>query len=40
VKIGSLPLIGNTTKDINVELPLPQKPKGFAVNAMHDILAR
>ena len=40
VKIGSIPLIGNTTKDINVELALPQKPKGFAVNAMHDILAR
>jgi hypothetical protein len=40
IKIGSVPLIGNTSKDINVELPLPQKPKSFTVNAMHDILAR
>jgi hypothetical protein len=40
IKIGSVALIGNTSKDINVELPLPQKPKSFAVNAMHDILAR
>ena len=40
IKIGSIPLIGNVTKDINVELPLPQKPKSFAINAMHDILAR
>jgi subtilisin family serine protease len=40
IKIGSVPLIGNTSKDINVELPLPQRPKSFAVNAMHDILAR
>jgi hypothetical protein len=40
IKIGSVALIGNTSKDINIELPLPQKPKSFAVNAMHDILAR
>jgi peptidase M1-like protein len=40
VRVGSIPLIGNVTKDINVELPLPMKPKSFAVNAMHDVLAR
>ena len=40
IRIGAIPLIGNTTKDVNVELPLPQRPKSFAVNAMHDILAR
>ena len=40
VKIGSMPLIGNTSKEINVDLPLPMKPKSFAVNLMHDVLAR
>jgi len=40
VKIGAIPLVGNTTKDINVEIPLPQKPRSFAINANHDVLAR
>ena len=40
IKFGSIPLIGNTSKDVSLELPLPQKPKSVAVNAMHDILAR
>ena len=40
IKFGSMPLIGNTTKEINVELPLPQRPKSVAINAMHDVLVR
>jgi hypothetical protein len=40
IRIGSIPMIGNVTKDVNVELPLPGRPKALLVNAMHDVLAR
>jgi hypothetical protein len=39
-KLGDLLLIGNATKNINVEIPLSRQPKGVSINAMHDVLAR
>ena len=39
-KLGDLLLIGNATKNINVEVPLSRQPKGVLINAMHDVLAR
>jgi len=40
VKLGSLVLVGNTTKPVEVEVALPKKPVKFAINAMHDVLAK
>jgi hypothetical protein len=39
-KIASLPMIGNSTKPIDFEAPLPRAPKGVTINNMHDVLAR
>jgi Peptidase family M1 domain len=40
VKLGSVVLVGNQTKPVEVEVPLAQKPQKFSINAMHDVLAR
>jgi hypothetical protein len=40
VKLGDVFVIGNVTKDINVEVALPRQPKAVTINAMHDVLAR
>ncbi len=40
VRLGSTVLVGNTSKPVDVELPLPKKPQKFLVNAMHDVLAK
>ena len=39
-KLGQVLLIGNTSKEVNVDVALPKKPKSVVVNAMHDVLAR
>jgi hypothetical protein len=39
-RIASLPVIGNSTKPIEFEAPLPRAPKGVTINNMHDVLAR
>jgi aminopeptidase N len=39
-KLGQMLLIGNTSKEVNVDVALPKKPKSVVVNAMHDVLAR
>jgi peptidase M1-like protein len=39
-KLGAMMLIGNQTKTIDREIPLPRKPKSVTVNLMHDVLAR
>lgn len=40
VKMGSMVLVGNTSKPVDIEMPMPKKPQKFLVNAMHDILSR
>jgi hypothetical protein len=40
VRFGATAIIGNATKDVNVELALPRKPQAVAINANHDVLAR
>ncbi|HEU4521624.1 MAG TPA: hypothetical protein VFT12_06455, partial [Thermoanaerobaculia bacterium] len=40
IPIGSLRLVGNSGQDVNVEVPMPQKPRRIVVNALHDILAK
>jgi hypothetical protein len=39
-KVGSLVLVGNETKPVTAELPLPMKPQKLLINVNHDILAR
>ncbi|HEX7190943.1 MAG TPA: M1 family aminopeptidase [Thermoanaerobaculia bacterium] len=39
-KLGMMVLVGNQTKNIDVDLPLPRKPKSAEINLMHDVLAR
>ena len=39
-KLGSVLLIGNTSKPVSVELALPKKPQRASVNALHDVLSR
>jgi len=39
-KLGDFLLVGNTTKTIDVEIPMPRQPKSVTINAMHDVLAR
>jgi len=39
-KLGELLLVGNATKNINVDIPLSRAPKAVLINAMHDVLAR
>ena len=39
-KLGSVVLVGNTSKPVTVELALPKKPQRASVNAMHDVLSR
>ena len=40
VEAGDLVIVGNATKNINVELELPKRPKSITINANHDVLAR
>ncbi len=39
-KLGDVLLVGNTTKKIDVEVPLSKPPKTVVINAMHDVLVR
>ena len=39
-RIGVLPFVGPKTIPVEVEVPLPRKPKRALVNALHDVLAR
>jgi len=39
-RLGSIQLAGSTTVKVNVEVPLPQKPRRVFINAHHDVLAR
>jgi hypothetical protein len=40
IRFGATALIGNATKDLNVELALPRKPQAALINVNHDVLAR
>ncbi|HUO83760.1 MAG TPA: M1 family aminopeptidase [Thermoanaerobaculia bacterium] len=39
-QLGRVPLVGNSSFDVDVEMKLQAKPKSVMINAMHDILAR
>ncbi len=39
-RLGDIPLVGNATKNIDVEVPLAKRPRSVVINAMHDILTR
>lgn len=39
-RVASLPVVGNQTKPIEFEAPLPRAPKDVSINNMHDVLAR
>lgn len=39
-RLGDIPLVGNASKSIDVEVALPKRPKSVVINAMHDILTR
>jgi hypothetical protein len=33
-------VIGSTTSPVDFEISLPKKPQKFAINVLHDVLAR
>ena len=35
-----MPLIGNTSKPMDVEIAMPKKPTKIVINALHDVLSR
>ncbi len=39
-RLAVIPMLGNSSKPIEFDAPLPMKPKSVAINAMHDVLAR
>lgn len=39
-KLGDILIVGNSTKNLDVEVALPRQPRAVTINAMHDILAR
>ncbi|HEY2090871.1 MAG TPA: M1 family aminopeptidase [Thermoanaerobaculia bacterium] len=39
-KLGSMVLIGSQTKTLDVDLPIPRKPKSVEINLLHDVLTR
>jgi len=39
-RLGGIRVVGNATAKVDVEVPLPKRPKGVVINAMHDILTR
>jgi len=39
-KLGDVLLVGNSTKNIDVEVPLSKPPRSVVINAMHDVLTR
>ncbi|HVR38251.1 MAG TPA: M1 family aminopeptidase [Thermoanaerobaculia bacterium] len=39
-QLGKVPIVGSTTQQLNFEIALPKKPQKFAINALHDVLAR
>lgn len=40
VRLATVPILGNSSKPIEFDVPLPMKPKTVTINAMHDVLAR
>ncbi|HKO54384.1 MAG TPA: M1 family aminopeptidase, partial [Thermoanaerobaculia bacterium] len=40
IRFGATAIVGNATKEVNVELALPRKPQAVAINVNHDVLAR
>ena len=39
-RLASIPILGNTIKPVEFDVPLPMKPKTISINVMHDVLAR
>jgi len=40
VRLATVPILGNISKPVEFDVPLPMKPKTVSINAMHDVLAR
>ncbi|HUP63482.1 MAG TPA: M1 family aminopeptidase [Thermoanaerobaculia bacterium] len=40
ISMGSVRLVGNTTMEIDVAVPMPRAPRRILLNAFHDVLAR
>ena len=40
VRLGAVPLTGNSSYELDITLAMPKKPKKIVVNGRHDILAR
>ncbi|HJQ37648.1 MAG TPA: M1 family aminopeptidase [Thermoanaerobaculia bacterium] len=39
-KLGSVVIVGNASKPIEIEVPMPKKPMKLSINANHDVLSR
>jgi hypothetical protein len=39
-KLGDLVMVGNATKNVNVDVALSKRPKSITINANHDVLSR
>jgi aminopeptidase N len=39
-KLGSMVVVGSSTKTVDVDIPLPRKPAGVDINLLHDVLTR
>ncbi|HJW95491.1 MAG TPA: M1 family aminopeptidase [Thermoanaerobaculia bacterium] len=40
VRLATVPILGNSSKPVEFDVPLPMKPKTVSINVMHDVLAR
>jgi hypothetical protein len=40
VRVGTVPMLGNMSKPIEFDVPLPKAPTSVTINMMHDVLAR
>jgi hypothetical protein len=39
-RVGTIPMIGNSTRQVTFEVSLPKPPRAVTINALHDVLAR
>jgi hypothetical protein len=40
VRLATVPILGNSSKPVEFDVPLPMKPKTVSINVMHDVLTR
>jgi hypothetical protein len=40
VRLAVVPMTGNSARPLDVEIPMPKKPRAIVINALHEVLSK